>query len=455
MMNNRTTELRIAYLLLLVSAVCFIVHFLFFRHSFPPVNIDEASFFSPAQSLSKKGVLASDIHKSFLPGSATYTFWMPPLYILLLGGVFEVFGSTVIMAKILSLALSIASVVMLLSLAKNKFEKIAAAALFLLCPFIIITSAFIRVEALAIFLTVLAIVAVNKKWSVLLLGVIAGLSVMTHPLMLACGAGLGLTALRRGFKPLIFFTLSFLIIISPYIWYIMQDVELFKDQMSLQFLRKSKAKLFDVKPMYLLQSVPMVLLALFCLYKVKVANEFRLFLAFSIVLALAIVLKSNEFNYQVYLVPYVIAAVVLAMQERKELKLFRWGIPFLLYGFFAVVLLSKLMKYQFRTDASYKELVANLESDKSWNGKHIYETGGPDVATHLLMREQDVERGIPVPMELPQDWFTKYDYVIDVKENISSGDNSNETDTMRPWINWKQTSFTTSDSAYTLTRYNR
>lgn len=448
-MNKRTIELNSAVLLLLIAASIFIIHFLFFRHSFPPVNIDEASFFSPAQSFANRGILASDIHKSFLPGSAEHTYWMPPLYIVLLGGFLKIFGDTVLAAKILSLVLSCGSALALSSLTKDKYGKAIAAGLFLICPFIIITSAFIRVEALAIFITVLAIVAVKKSWSPFWLGIIAGLALMTHPLMLACGAALALTAVRRGFKPFCLFCGAFLITVSPYIWYIFQDVALFKEQMGLQFLRKAKAKITDLKPAYLLQSVPLALLAIFCFYKIKREKELRLFLVTALLLSLAIVLKSNEFNYQVYLIPYVVAAAVLAIKAKRELPVYRYGLPLLLYGFFAVILVSKLAKYHFRTDSQYDEMTGYLAKNKSWNGRHIYVTGGPDISTYLLMNGQDVERQIPVPLAANSHWFDKYDYVVSVTDNENT-ENAASADTLVPWRTWKKVSFSTSQGAHSM-----
>ncbi len=452
--QRNSLEQSLAIGLFAMAALVFIIHFLFFRNSFPPVNVDEASFFSPAQSLATKGNLASDVHKSFLPGAGTHTYWMPPLYIVLLGSFFKIFGSTVMAAKIFSLLLTCGSALLLASLAKDRYGKASAAALFLICPFIIITSAFIRVEALAIFLTALAIVAVKRGWSDLALGVIAALGIMTHPLMLACGAGLGLTSLRRGIKPLLFFSLGFAAAISPYIWYILQDITLFKEQMTLQFLRKAHASFFDLKAMYLLQSVPMVLLALFCIYKTKAENAFRLFLTISMLLALVIVLRSNEFNYQVYLVPYAIAAVLLAMQYRSETILFRLAAPLLLAGFFAVILLSKLVKYKFRSDKDFTELITHLDASPSWKGKAIFVGGGPDVATHLMMEGEKAERQVPVPQPVPPTWFDKYNYMIEVKEN--GGETVYEEEGKpRPWRAWKASTFTTADSAYTMTEYTR
>lgn len=447
-------ETTLAFALLALAIAVTVVHFLFFRNSFPPINTDEASFFSPAQSFASKGNLASDVHKSFLPGAGTYTYWMPPLYIVLLGIFFKIFGSTVMAAKVLSILLTCGSALLLASLAKGAYGKISSAALFLICPFVIITSAFIRVEALAIFLTALAIVAVRREWSAWALGVVAALGIMTHPLMLACAAGLGLTSLRKGFKPVLFFALGFALAISPYVWYILQDVNLFKEQMTLQFLRKANAKLLNLKAMYLLQSVPMVLLSLFCLYKTKALNEYRLFLTVSMLLALVIVLRSNEFNYQVYLVPYTVAAVALAMEKRSEAPLFRLAIPLFLFGFFGVLLFSKLVKYKFRTDADFNQLITQLDRNPTWKGKAIFVGGGPDISTHLLMNGENVERQVPVPQPLAPAWFNKYNCVIEVREN--GGENVYEEDGKpRPWRAWTASVFTTADSAYTLTQYRR
>jgi hypothetical protein len=454
--SSRSTTQALAIILLIVGVVVFIVHFLFYRHSFPPINVDEGSFFSPAKSFAAKGMLASDIHQSFLPGAALHTYWMPPLYIVLLGSFFKLFGATVMAGKVFSLLLSCASAVLITLVARDRSTKMMAAALFLICPFIIITSAFMRVEALAILITVLAIVAVKKDWPDLALGAIAALGIMTHPLMLACAAGLGVVSLRRGIKPLLLFSLGFVVVCSPYVWYILQDVDAFKAQMTLQFLRKANASLFNLKPVYLLQSVPMVLLALFCLYKTKGENSFRLFLAVSVFLALAVVLRSNEFNYQVYLVPYTIAALLLAMEKGSVTRLFRQATPLLLYTFFVATLFSKLVKYKFRTDADFNQLVNHLNETPSWKGKAIYAVGGPDVSTNLMMQGESVERQIPVPEQLPSTWFDKYNYVIEIWENGSSGENVVEEKAQEtPWRGWKASAYTTGDGAYTLTQYTK
>jgi hypothetical protein len=226
--------------------------------------------------------------------------------------------------------------------------------------------------------------------------------------------------------------------------------------MALQLARKARSTFVDLKPMYLLQSVPLVLLAVFCITKAKTAaKELRLFLAVSSLLALAIVLRSNEFNYQVYLVPYSLAALLLVMEQKHEVALFRWVTPLLLYGFFAAVLLSKLVKYNFRADGDFNELISHLDAAPLWKGKAIFVAGGPDISTYLMMKGEAVERQVPVPQAVAPAWFDKYNHVIEVRENGVEENKFEEPDKPRPWRTWKASAYTTMDSAYTITQYAR
>ncbi len=453
-LDKSTAEINISVLFFIISAICFIAHFLFFRYSFPPVNVDEGSFFSPAYSFAKYGRLSSDIHQIFLPGSLQYTYWMPPFYLVVLGTLLKITGITVFNAKVVSLIFTCFSAFLISTLTSDKYIKFSLISLLLICPFIIITSAFIRVEALAILLIVISIAAIKFQLNEYAVGIIAGLGLMTHPLLVPCCAGLALIMLRRGIKPFLIFSLIVIVTISPYLYYISKDIELFKDQMGLQFLRKSKAHLTDLKLSYLIQSVPITVLALYCIYAVKQWKELRLFLAVSIFLSLMVVLKSNEFNYQVYLIPYVLAAVGLAMHEKSESKVYRYALPFLLYCFFAVLLISKIIKYHFKTDVEYKEIISYMDNNRSWNGKYIYLSGSPDISTFLLINDQQVERQIPISVGKAKDWFAKYNYIIEVTDNDEEKNSRNikaaDSTNVKPWLNWQRKTFTTSKGSYSM-----
>lgn len=222
--------------------------------------------------------------------------------------------------------------------------------------------------------------------------------------------------------------------------------------MTLQFMRKAGASFFDLKLAYLAQSVPLTLLTLFCAWRAVGNVPLRLFLAVASVLALVVVLRSNEFNYQVYLVPYAIAAVGLTAANAGWF--YRYLVPLGLYGFFAVVLFSKAAKYGYRTDDQYEELISHLDAHPTWTGKRIYVAGGPDVASHLMEQGGDVERSIPVPIDKPSNWADKYTCVVEVVDRGGS-DEKPVADTVAPWQTWRKTEFTTSKGLHTLTVYER
>ncbi len=457
MAHKKSSEINIAIVFFIVSIGCFLIHFFFFRYSFPPYNSDEASFFSPSYSFAKNGVLASNIHQSFLPGANRYTYWMPPFYMVFLGTLLKLFGATVFNAKLVSVLFTCCSAWLISYISKDRFVKICAVSLLLICPFIIITSAFIRVEALALLLIVASIIAIKFNLNAYLLGILAGLSVMTHPLLLACCAALALITARRGIKSFIVFSIVALVTISPYLFYILKDVELFSQQMHLQFLRKAHAKLSDLKLLYLLQSVPIAMIALFCLYKVKQVKELKLFLAAGIVLSLIIILRSNEFNYQVYLVPYVIASIALIIDENKNSLWYRYFLPFCIYGFFLVLFVFKFLKYNHRNDSSYKEMISYLNSNQSWKNKSIYEIGSTDVSNFFIVNNQQIERPIPIAVVKNKNWFDKYDFVVEVINNKDQGNTNDENSIEdKPWLTWKKSgSFSSKDGIYSLHLFSR
>ena len=456
MRNRRSIEIKFSIIALSFAVLCYIIHFVFFRYSFPPVNLDEASFFSPAYSFATKGTLSSDIHKSFLQGGDRYTYWMPPFYMVLLGAVLKLIGSTVLNAKLLSFFFISLSALLITKISNDKYVKISVCSLLLICPFIIITSAFIRMEALAILLITISILAVKASANEYILGLLSGVLILTHPMLMPCSAALGIVMIRRGMKPFLMFSLITFLILVPYLMYIFQDLELYRMQMALQFERKSRAKIADLKFSYLIQSIPISVAAIFCLFKLKSFQELKLFLLLGIILTLGLALKSNEFNYQVYLIPYIIATVGLILSDKKEVKIFRYGLPVTLFIFFSLLLFSKAKKYNFISDNSYRNMLSYLERNRSWKGKSIYVEGNPDISTFLIMHGQNVERQNAVASAKGINWYQAYNYVITVDENYERDDKSKKSviiDTLRqkPWLLWPtKSSYTTPNNLHTL-----
>ncbi len=342
--------LPVAVAFFCVSVGCFLLHFLLFRYSIPPNNVDESSFFSPAQNFAEHGVLSSPVHEGFLAGAGRYTYWMPPLYMLLLAGIFKIFGATVLNAKLLTFILIVLSAYLITLLSKDRYTRICLAGLFLVCPYIITASAFIRMEGLAILLLTASIVAVKFRIGSHWLGILGGLMFLTHPMLYPCCAALAFHVFRRDIRSFIIFCLLALLTVSPYLIYILQDLPVYKAQMGLQLARKAHKKLTDLKLDYVAQFVPLSLLALYALFKLRAAAELRIYLGVALSLTMLLVLKSSEYNYQVYVMPFIIAVTGLVMDEKGAQNSWRYALPVAIYGVFGGFLISKLVTYRFRDD---------------------------------------------------------------------------------------------------------
>lgn len=452
MYKKTTWVLPVAVAFFCVSVGCFLFHFLLFRYSIPPNNVDESSFFSPAQNFAEHGVLSSPVHEGFLAGAGRYTYWMPPLYMLLLAGIFKIFGATVLNAKLLTFILTGLSAYLITLLSKDRYIRICLAGLFLVCPYIITASAFIRMEGLAILLLTASIVAVKFRIGSHWLGILGGLMFLTHPMLYPGCAALAFHVFRRDIRSFIIFCLLALLTVSPYLIYILQDLPVYKAQMGLQLARKAHKKLTDLKLDYVVQFVPLSLLALYALFKLRAAAELRIYLGVGLSLTMLLVLKSSEYNYQVYVMPFIIAVTGLVMDEKGAQGSWRYALPVAIYGVFGVFLISKLVKYRFRDDRPYNEMINYLQANRDWQDKKIYVDGTPDVATFLMMNHQQVERRNAVASEYTDSTLAKYNYIIEVTDNKSKERFSIKD---APWQKWAfKKIFTTSDGNFTLESFS-
>lgn len=449
-----TIALPIAATFFLIAVGFFLAHLLSFRFSMPPQSTDEGSFFSPAQDLAENGSFASPVHADFLPGASRYTYWMPPLFMLVLAGVFKVFGATVLNAKLLTFVLVSISAFLITRLSNDLYTKISLAGLYLVCPYIITASAFIRMEGLALLLVTITILAVKFQARAHWMGILAGLMTLTHPMLMACSVALAIHVLRRNFRSFLIFGFVALALLSPYVLYVLQDPAVYKAQMDLQLARKAGKRLSDLKPDYVLQSLPISLIALFVLYKLRKATELRLFLAIALILTLALVLKSSEFNYQVYVMPFVIAAAGLAMDEYEDNPIYRFVLPLFIYGVFTVLLVARMAKYKFRTDKPYKEIATYLDGHRGWEGKNIFVDGKVGITTFLMENHQKVVARNAVANIINENAIQQYNYVIEITDNLNKeGDHPIRE---APWRNWtNKDAYTTTDGTLTLHIFDR
>ena len=454
---------KAAFLLLMSSIILTAVHFAFFRFSFPPTRADEASFLSPAYSLLTKGKFSSDIHASSLPGSEGYTYWMPPLYMLSLAFFLKVVGIGVSQAKLFSTLCVISASWCLGLLTKTWVSRCWIMALFLICPFVIFSSTTIRMEALGILLTTIAILVVAYKdipRQDVVLGVIAALCFMTHPMVIACSVAVGVIMLGRGPKAFSRFLASALIVLSPYLIYITRDHDAFLTQMSLQFARKAAPGISTLELSYALQTLPLAVGGLILVSKIHKNKELKRFLGIGLLLTVFLILKSQEFNYHVYAVPFTLAVLGFYIDGSQD-KL-KPLIPFVVLAFFVSLLVAKAKYYNLHDDRPYYDLVEFLNQHQSeWSGKKIYVEGEPDVSSFFLVNGQHVER---MSFLTEIGWADKYQYVICVTSRYPTPGNSkcHSPDTKfptaykLPWFRWGETArYSSRNGIYSLTVYER
>lgn len=166
----------------------------------PVVWPDEALFSSPALSLLRHGHLGTDVMAPYLPGIATRTYWMPPLYFVLLAGVFAVVGPGVFAMRSFTALTAAAALATTWRLGRRMGLDRAAAcvpvALLAVDGVFLRAARLGRMDMLALALTLatweraLALRTCARQRDGVLAGLFAGLAVLAHPLGVVAPAAL-------------------------------------------------------------------------------------------------------------------------------------------------------------------------------------------------------------------------------------------------------------------------
>lgn len=158
----------------------------------PVVWPDEALFSSPALNLLRHGHLGTDVMAPYLPGIATRTYWIQPLYFVLLAAVFALAGAGILAMRALSAVTAAAALAMTWRLGRRAGLDPAAAcvpvALLAVDGVFLRAARLGRMDMLALALTLatweraLALRTSARRRDGVLAGLFAGLSVLAHPL---------------------------------------------------------------------------------------------------------------------------------------------------------------------------------------------------------------------------------------------------------------------------------
>ncbi len=238
-----------------LAAIAFpLAHFyplLFLRN--PPVWPDEGLFANPAINWLRHGRLATTLIGNLLPGMEVRTYWCPPVYFVLLTGVFKVFGIGIIQMRAFSTALGVLAVAVLWLLSRQITRSAWipwVVALLVSLDQVFLRAATIgRMDILTLLfvytslLLYLRYLASGRQITALACGLAAGLALATHPMGLSAGAAIGVHLLWRrrkgqGKKADYLAALGFVAALLPWAIYIAQDASSFWAQFAGQMARK-------------------------------------------------------------------------------------------------------------------------------------------------------------------------------------------------------------------------
>jgi 4-amino-4-deoxy-L-arabinose transferase-like glycosyltransferase len=169
----------------------------------PVVWPDEALFADPAIHLLRRGHLGTELMAPYLPGIAARTYWVPPLYFVVLAAVFAVAGVGVAAMRALSVAAAAGALAATWALGRRAGLDRAAACVpvaLLAVDGVFLRGARLgRMDMLALALTLaaceraLALRTSARRRDGVLAGLCAGLAVVTHPFGAVAPAALALS----------------------------------------------------------------------------------------------------------------------------------------------------------------------------------------------------------------------------------------------------------------------
>lgn len=95
--------------LIYFSFFLYIFFSLIFNLHIPAIWPDEVLFFNPSYELGINGVMRTSVLTGLIPGMENYTLWMPPVFMVLLSGIFQIFPADLLTARLFSSCVSLAS----------------------------------------------------------------------------------------------------------------------------------------------------------------------------------------------------------------------------------------------------------------------------------------------------------------------------------------------------------
>jgi len=283
----------------LISLFVFSFFSLIFHTQIPTTWPDEVLFFNPAWELMANGVMRTSVLTGLIPGMDSHTLWMPPLYIIFLSGIMQIFPSELLTARLFSSFISLGSIYLVYKICLEfQFspKRIISVLLLLTTDFLFLKfSHTARMESLCLFFalaafyflirgrrdatpstnTYLSIDAMNRVSTVGIFfsGICLSLSFLSHPFGIVHSIPVLFLLFQRNslnIRNLALYGVAGLLPIAAWGIYVIPNWELFIVQFGAQLSRKNEllgkfSWLDKVKIIFSVYKFPIVKLLLFTL----------------------------------------------------------------------------------------------------------------------------------------------------------------------------------------------
>lgn len=336
------TAATLVYLSVLFGLVIFITFSLFTFLKDPPVWPDEAIFFDTYTNITRSGNMATNLFKDSIAGMQIKALWYPPLYFYLMSFWTSLFGQSIEVARCFSLLLSVSVLGIFFWVIDILFKsrKFAFTGFFLL----LIDSAFNtaakvgRMDMLSFFFLVSGILlylfARERKKMVyfILVGVVLGLGILTHPfgltttMLIVIFVAIEKESLKSKITSLAYIFAP--VFISIFIWYLAtaKYFSIFVTQFQLQLTRKALEvpyviSLFQTNICWQLLMITYALIAISLAYmNYKYPSWLGRFCLIGLIVSVIALVWGRESWYLLYFQPFITLSVLTLFKLSKSKK---------------------------------------------------------------------------------------------------------------------------------------
>ncbi|KAF5058790.1 Dolichyl-phosphate-mannose-protein mannosyltransferase [anaerobic digester metagenome] len=353
---------------ILILLLVYVVLYSFNLDKFPIVTGDENWFINPAYDLAMFGKMGTSMIYGFY-NIANFTYWQPPLFILLLATFFKLFGFGIVQARMVSVFLGFLTVLLTYLLGLELYNKkigLLASLLMISNPLFFLISRTVRMEiavacfmVTALYFTVLAL-KYSKKSHYFASAFFATLALLSHPngiiaifsvviIILVEKIDFKMLKCSLNFDEIYVFILGGIIPLIPYILYVFTDFAAFKGQFMVNIAASPSNPLNNIllEPTryielfwglanyggfaltYVVFAITMILIIFGLCYITQELKFSDKFLLIVLIVSLGVLSVLVYHKYLIYLgliLPYLFLLIALTLKDKLRLHLNKKGI---------------------------------------------------------------------------------------------------------------------------------